>query len=251
MLFWDEEFCKQLAAGSRFVIRFDQRDTGRSTTYPLGKATYRLRDFADDALGVLDAFGVGKAHLFGFSLGGGVSQVIAEDNPDRVSSLIQMSTTPIGPYRDEPNLAPMSGELLNRFISIGNGVDFSKKTDVVPMLVNHLRLCSSPAHAFDEAAETAKAERAFDRTINIQASFVNHGPMAHTRWPRERLPEIKAPTLVIHGEDDLVIPFPHAVALKNEIPGAELLSLKGVGHELPFICWDEVIRAVLAHTGRN
>jgi pimeloyl-ACP methyl ester carboxylesterase len=251
MLFWDDEFCKQLAAGSRFIIRFDQRDTGRSTTYPLGQAPYNLRSLADDALGVLDAFTVDKAHLFGFSLGGAVGQLIAEDNPGRALSLIQMSTSPVGPYREEPDLAPMTDELLEKFHDVGRGVDFSNKEDTVRLLVNHLRLCSSPAHNFDEVAETAKATRNYDRSINIQASFVNIASEAHKRWPRERLCEITAPTLVIHGEDDLLIPLAHAVALKNEIQGAELLTLKGIGHELPAVCWDKVIPAVLVHTERH
>ena len=99
----------------------------------------------------------------------------------------------------------------------------------------------------DIAKVTAKAERIFDRTANIMAAFANHGTIAHKRWPRERLKEIKVPTLVLHGEDDGLIPHPHAVALSKEIPDAKLLVLKEVGHGVPERAWPMIVRAILEH----
>ena len=104
MLWWNEEFCLRLAHCSRFVIRYDHRDSGRSTTYKPGAATYTLSDFANDALAVLDEFSLSKAHLVGFSLGGGISQLLAVRNPDRVASLTLMSTSPVGAHPEEPDL---------------------------------------------------------------------------------------------------------------------------------------------------
>jgi pimeloyl-ACP methyl ester carboxylesterase len=248
MLFWDEEFCQQLAAGNHFVVRLDQRDTGRSTTYPPGSATYTSRDFADDVLGVMDHFKIQKAHFVTFSLGGLIAQILSEENPDRVATLTQISSSPVGPYKDEPDLAPAPKENEAKFIDIISKTDFSKRDDAVQGLVKFSVAGASPAQTIDIAKITTNAERVFDRTTNIMAAFANHGVLAHKRWPREKLKEIKVPSLIIHGEDDPLIPLPHGVALSKEIPGAELLVLKGVGHAVPENAWPIIVPAILEHT---
>jgi pimeloyl-ACP methyl ester carboxylesterase len=248
MIFWDEEFCQQLAAGNRFVVRLDQRDTGRSTTYPPGSATYTSRDFADDVLGVMDHYNIQRAHLVSFSLGGLLGQILAEENPDRVITLTQISSSPVGPYKGEPDLASMSKELEGKFMDIISKTDFSKRNEAVQGLVRFSLAEASPAQTVDIPKVTAKAERIFDRTANIMAAFANHGTIAHKRWPRERLKEIKVPTLVIHGEDDGLIPLPHGVALSKEIPGARLLVLKEVGHGVPEKAWPMIVPAIIEHT---
>ena len=135
MIFWDEEFCHQLAAGHRFVIRLDQRDTGRSTTYPPGSATYTSRDFAGDVLGVMDYYNVQRAHFVGFSLGGLIAQILAEENLDRVITLTLISSSPVGPYKGEPDLASMSKELEGTFMDIIGKTDFNKRDEAVQGLV--------------------------------------------------------------------------------------------------------------------
>src|ERR671919_1948030 len=92
MLHWEDEFCDRLADGSRFVIRYDHRDTGRSVSYPPGAPQYTGRDLAEDAIGVLDAFGVARAHVVGISMGGGLGQSLAIHHPARVASLTLSST---------------------------------------------------------------------------------------------------------------------------------------------------------------
>src|SRR3712207_4648361 len=107
MDWWDEGFCERLMAGSRFVIRYDHRDTGRSISYEPGAAPYSLRDLAEDAVGLLDAFSLVSAHLVSMSVGGWIGQLVALDHPDRVASLTLISTSPTaGP--SDPDLPAMS-----------------------------------------------------------------------------------------------------------------------------------------------
>src|SRR5688500_10114040 len=99
----EDELCRRLA-GSRFVIRYDQRDTGRSVTYPAGAPPYTMHDLAADAVGVLDAFGLARAHVVGMSMGGAVAQLVALDHADRVMSLTLIATAAAGPGPDDPDL---------------------------------------------------------------------------------------------------------------------------------------------------
>src|SRR5918993_3590679 len=110
MDWWEDGFCKLLVAGSRFVVRYDHRDTGQSVSYEPGAAPYSLRDLAEDAVGLLDAFGLESAHLVGMSMGGRIGQLATLDHPDRVASLTLISTSPTaGP--SYPDLPGMSEEL--------------------------------------------------------------------------------------------------------------------------------------------
>jgi len=246
MLWWYEEFCLRLTQGPRFVIRYDYRDSGRSTTYKPGAATYTLTDFAEDALAILDVFSLAKAHFVGFSLGGGIGLLVAVQNPDRVASLTLISTSPVGAYPGEPDLPTMSVEDTEQLGKIFPQ-NWADRDEVIHFLVGMARLCAGSAQAFDEAEIAAFAGRVFDRSINIQSSM-NHGPLAFMRWSRESLPRVEASTLVIHGTDDRMIPYAHGVALSKEIKGARLLTVEGNGHELPHGVWDVVIPAVLGHT---
>jgi len=249
MLFWEDDFCQRLVLGPRFVIRYDYRDTGRSTCYEPGTAIYSLRDFAKDALGLLDSFGLTKAHLVGFSLGGGISQLIAVEHADRVASMTLISSSPVGAYVGEPDLPSMSPEHGQK-LAASMPYDWGLKNMVTHSLVEHYRLCASPSHPFDTAEMTAQASRIFDRSTSIQ-SMMNHGPIAFNRWERERLGEVTATTLVIHGSEDVVLPYPHGVMLSKEISSGHLLTLLEVGHELPRRVWDVVLPAILMHTSSN
>lgn len=161
MLFWDEEFCSRLAAGPHFVIRYDFRGTGRSTTYKPGTAPYTLRDFADDALGVLDTFGLRKAHFVGFSLGGGVGQLIAIEGPERIAAMTVISTSPVGAYRDEPDLPSISEEHLSKFVGLVPP-NWSNREEAVSFLVQHAKPCASGSQDFDDAGEAARVSCVFD-----------------------------------------------------------------------------------------
>jgi len=247
MDWWEDEFCERLAAGSRFVIRYDHRDTGRSVSYEPGAPEYTMRDLVADAVGVLDALGVARASVVGMSMGGAIAQLVALEHSDRVASLTLVSTAPAGPGPNDPDLPAMSAETGTRFAE-ARQPDWSDRAAVIDYLVHLARVSASSASPFDEAAFRDLAGRVFDRTINIESSMTNHNAMeAGDRW-RERLGELRAPTLVVHGTDDPVVPYGNGVALAREIPGAELLALEQTGHELPRPTWDILVPAILEHT---
>jgi pimeloyl-ACP methyl ester carboxylesterase len=249
MDWWEDGFCERLMAGSRFVIRYDHRDTGRSVSYEPGAAPYSLRDLAEDALGLLDTFGLQSAHLVGMSMGGWIGQLVALEHPDRVVSLTLISTSPTADESSDPDLPEISEKLQAFFAEEASSEpDWSDRDAVIDSIVEGERPFAG-TRPFNEAAIREIAARAFDRTTNLASSITNHaGIDPGDRW-RERLGEVRAPTLVIHGSDDPMYPYANAVALAKEIPGAQLLALERVGHEVaPRALWDVVVPAILQHT---
>jgi len=249
MLSWKNEFCQRLADGSRFVIRYDNRDTGRSVNYEPGAPPYTLRDLVTDAVGLLDTFGLASAHLVGMSQGAAIGQLMALDHPDRVASLTLVSATPGGPGHENPDLPAMSEELRAFFTGEAAEPDWSDRAAVIDYMVDSERPFASRSRPFDEAAMRDLAGRVFDRTINIASSMTNPFILdAGDRW-RERLGEVGVPTVVVHGTEDPLFPYGHALALGKEIPGAHLLALEQTGHEyFPRAVWDVVVPAILQHT---
>jgi pimeloyl-ACP methyl ester carboxylesterase/SAM-dependent methyltransferase len=249
MDWWEDEFCQRLAAGGRFVIRYDNRDTGRSVTYAAGAPQYTGMDLVADAVGVLDALGIRRAHLVGISMGGALAQRVAIDHPDRVDSLALISTSRALPGDpDTPDLPPMSDELRTYFAAPPPTPDWSDRAAVVDYIVEGERTFAAPEH-FDEARTRALAERIVDRTTDMAASMTNHWILDEGERARARLGDVAAPTLVIHGTADPMFPIGHAEALAREIPRAELLPLDGVGHQMPpRAVWPTVIPALLRHT---
>ena len=249
MDWWEDEFCERLAAGSRFVIRYDHRDTGRSVSYEPGDPQYTFGDLVADAVGVLDAFGLTRAHLVGMSMGGAISQLVALDHPGRVASLTLISTSPGAPGADDPDLPAMSEQTMAEF-----GVDspdLSDRAAAIDYMVHLARVSAARTSPFDEAGFRDLAGRVFDRTANFESSMTNHNALdGGDRW-RERLGGLSVPTLVIHGTEDPVLPYGNALALAKAIPGAELLTLEHTGHELPRPVWELVVPAILEHTSRR
>src|SRR5919107_4223844 len=247
MDWWEDRFCERLMDGSRFVVRYDHRDTGRSVSYEPGAASYSLRDLVEDAVGLLDALGLESTHLVGMSMGGWIGQLVAIENPDRVASLTLISTSPTaGP--SDPDLPEMSQELRTFFAQEAPEPDWSDRVAVIDYIVEGERPFAG-SRPSNEAAIRAIAARAFDRTTNFASSITNHASIdSGDRW-RERLGEVSVPTLVIHGTEDPMYPYGNAVALAKEIPGARLLALERVGHGVPpRDLWDVVVPATLRHT---
>jgi pimeloyl-ACP methyl ester carboxylesterase len=245
---WERPFCERLAAAGRFVIRYDNRDTGGSTSYPPGEPGYTSDDLVADALGILDRLGVERAHLAGLSMGGAIAQRIAVEHPERVLSLMLMSTSPAGVDGPEHGqLPPMSDELRAVFSPDDPPEpDWSDRDAAIAFLLQG-ELPYAGSRGIDEPSLRVLLGRVNDRSISLQSGN-NHYLLQGTEMARARLAEISVPALVIHGADDPLFPPAHGEALAREIPGARLLIIDGLGHELPRWAWDEVLPALIAVT---
>jgi pimeloyl-ACP methyl ester carboxylesterase len=244
MLWWPDEFCRRLAGSGRFVIRYDNRDTGRSTGYEPGTATYTSDDMAGDAIALLDEHGVDRAHLVGMSMGGGIAQQVALDHPDRVLSLTAISTSAIGDQdRDLPGPTPEYIEHAAAF----EDLDWSDTGSLADLLVRDARALSGTRHAFDEAAAREFVKRDLERAID-PSRLVNHDQVGGAEGKARRAGDIGVPLLVIHGTADPIFPYPHGVALADAVPGATLVTIEGGGHELHEGDWDQMLEAIVSHT---
>ena len=243
MLLWEEGFSRLLADGGRFVIRYDHRDTGRSVSYPPGRPGYTGADLVADATGVLDAYGIAAAHLVGVSAGGAFAQLLALDFPDRVRSLVLISTSSALPGS---RALPPPTEAFTRFVTTVE-VDWSDAASVVGYLVGYSRVLAGGQRRFDETAARELARREVERARNFSAAQ-NHDAIGDGGRSHRPLSSITAPTLVIHGSADPMFPLEHGRALAEEISGARLLSLEGAGHGVDRADWATIVRAIVAHT---
>jgi pimeloyl-ACP methyl ester carboxylesterase len=245
MLWWEEGFCRMLADGRRFVIRYDHRDTGRSVTYEPGRPGYTGADLVADAAGVLDAYGIPAAHVVGVSAGGALAQLLALDFPDRVRSLVLISTSRALPGGRE--LPPPTAEFM-RFMTTVE-VDWSDAESVIRYLAAYTRAQAGGRRPFDEPAAQELARREVERARDFAAAQ-NHDAIPDDGRTREPLSSIAAPTLVIHGTADPMFPVEHGEALADEIPDARLVKLEDAGHGVDRADWETVAGAILEHTGR-
>jgi pimeloyl-ACP methyl ester carboxylesterase len=243
MLWWEDGFCRMLAEGGRFVIRYDHRDTGRSVTYAPGAPEYTGADLVADAVGVLDAYGIAAAHVVGVSAGGAFAQLLALAFPQRVLSLVLISTSPATP--GERGL-PAPTERFGRFLATTE-VDWSDRDSVVDYAVGYAEMLAGGERRFDEAAVRELVRRDVERANDIAASE-NHVALPEGKVPRAPLSSIAVPTLVIHGTADPMFPPVHGQALAEEIPGARLLILEGAGHGVDRADWETLARAIVEHT---
>jgi pimeloyl-ACP methyl ester carboxylesterase len=242
MLWWEEGFCRILADEGRFVIRYDHRDTGRSVNYEPGHPGYTGSDMVADAAGVLDAYAIPAAHIVGVSAGGALAQLVALDFPQRVLSMVLISTSAAVPI-SRP-LPPPSPEYM-QFVASAD-VDWSNSDSVVDYLVDYSRAVAGE-RPFDEGASREFARREVDRARNI-ASAQNHEVISDDDRSRSPLSSIAVPTLVIHGTADPMFPLAHGEALAHEISVAQLLLLEGAGHGVDRADWDAIARAIIEHT---
>jgi pimeloyl-ACP methyl ester carboxylesterase len=256
MIIWDDDFCRQLAARGFRVIRFDNRDIGKSTRFTGGgrltlfeilklrflkipvAAPYKLIDMAKDTVGLLDALGIKSAHLVGQSMGGMIAQEIAISFPQRVLSLTSIMSTTGNPKMPQPTreaaaalMAPPPAtreEFLERFAQTWK----------------ILRVGSFPE---DERLDRSRAERAFDRGLNPPGAARQLRAIFASGSRKERLRVVKAPTLVIHGTVDPLVRPDSGKDTAASIPGAKLVMIEGMGHALPIRMWPQVIDAIDKH----
>ena len=254
MLGWREEFCERLADAGRFVIRYDNRDTGKTTPQcPPGKPNYTLDDLANDAVSVLDAYQIDQAHIVGISMGGMITQLVGLNHPNRALTLTPIMSTPQAGVvtdafagKEVAELSPPHPRVLE-LVTDRDQIDWSDRDTVIKMQVESFATIKGSRYPEDPAVAEFIA-RDFDRALNY-ASSVNHTPaMAQSNAWHHRLHEISVPTLVIHGDEDPILPYDHGQALHAAISNSTLLTMEGVGHELPQGVWDTVVPAILEHT---
>jgi len=246
MLWWRDGFCRLLAGSGRYVIRYDQRDTGRSTTYEPGHPGYTGRDLLADAVALLDEYRLAAAHLVGESAGGALVQLLALDFPSRVQSLVLISTSPA---TGGDRCLPPPSVAFSQFVRSAT-VDWSDEDSTIDYVVAYARVLAGEERPFDEAEVRDLVSRDVERARDF-AAIQNHDLLEADDKPREPLSSIAAPTLVIHGTADPVFPFPHGKALASEIPRARLLALEGAGHGVQRADWETLTKAIAMHTAAS
>lgn len=259
MLFWHEDFCRMLAERGHYVVRFDNRDIGLSTKFAHAgvpnlmdvisaslqglpvRVPYTLDDMADDAAGLLDALGIPSAHVVGASMGGMIAQTLAIRHPRRVKSLVSiMSTT------GDPSLPQAKPEVLMVIMQ----PPAQDRDGAIERAVNVFRAIGSPGFPFDEEMVRDRAARSFDRCYHPEgqarqlAAIFAHGSR------RDALQRLNVPALVIHGDSDPLVPVEGGIDTAAAIPGAELIVVKGMGHDNPRPVWPGAVEAISRLTQR-
>jgi pimeloyl-ACP methyl ester carboxylesterase len=247
---WDEEFCRQLAERGFFVIRFDNRDVGLSTKMDsappvnvaaalagdASTAPYTLRDMADDTAGLLDAVGIGAAHVVGVSMGGMIAQCLAIQHPERVLSLTSIMSTTGSRTVGQPSADAMRVLLRtpprDRDEAIAGAVEVAK-------------VIGSPGFPFDEARIRERAGKAWDRGHHPPGLARQLVAILASPDRTEALRAVGVPTIVVHGEADVLVDPSGGHATAEAVPGAKLITVPGMGHDLPPGVWPLIIDAIV------
>jgi pimeloyl-ACP methyl ester carboxylesterase len=251
MIGWPDDFCAGLAERGHFVVRFDNRDIGLSTHLDSAGAAdvvavlggdassvpYGLADLADDTVGLLDALGLDGVHVVGASMGGMIAQLVAVRHPARVRSLTSiMSTT------GEPSVGGPSEAALTVLLAPPAG----DREGAVQRVIDTYRVIGSPGFEFDESSVRDRAGLSFDRAYDPAGVARQLGAILTTPDRTRDLKSVAVPTLVIHGSDDALVNVSGGRATAAAVPGAELLVVDGMGHDLPREVWREIIDRISA-----
>jgi pimeloyl-ACP methyl ester carboxylesterase len=236
---WPDEFCHALVDRGLQIIRFDNRDAGLSTHLTdapppdlpaalsgnLSSVTYTLSDMASDTVGLLDALGFKKAHLVGASMGGAIAQTMAIEHPDRVRSLTSMMST-----TGDMKVGQAAPEVLRQLFS---GPRAITRDEVVQQFLRAISFIGSPGYPSDEKEIATRAARAYDRCYDPIGSARQAIATVASGDRTKRLRSLKVPTLVIHGLADRMCDVSGGRATAEAVPGAELVLIEGMGHDLP------------------
>ncbi|WP_067857252.1 alpha/beta fold hydrolase [Nocardia shimofusensis] len=261
-ILWPEEFVDRLVAGGRRVIRYDHRDTGLSDTVDFAAEPYTWHDVKNDVYRVLDAHGLDSAHLVAHSAGGLLAQFIAVEQPQRVRSLTVIGSSPLGGGEGQVIMRALMGqpqpegslpEPTPEFVTFYRAlVATPPPTDRrarIESMIAEQRVLHGTGLSFDEHAARRLQERIHDRARDLSA-VVNHRLAAAACpdfEPVGVLHQVKAPTLVIEGSHEPAKPG-HGALIAEQIPGARLMIVAGMGHTLPPEVHEELATAVLTHT---
>jgi len=253
MIVWDTEFCQQLADQGFFVIRYDNRDVGLSTHFDdapvpdiaaamvgdTSSASYTLSDMASDAAGLLDALGIGAAHIVGASMGGMIAQTFAIEHPDKTLSLCSiMSTT------GDTAVGQPTPEALAMLTAPAPRT----AEEAADRAVDAAKVIGGKRYALDEQRTRARAVEGWNRNHD-EVGFARQLVAIMASGDRTpRLHDVTAPTVVIHGMDDPLVTPSGGEATAQAVPGAELVNVEGMGHDLPVQVWPQIIAVIVDNT---
>lgn len=254
MLAWHDDLCADLVGRGFFVVRYDNRDIGLSThltdapppdvlaafSGDFSSASYRLEDMADDAVGLLDALGIGTAHVVGVSMGGMIAQTLAIRHRQRLRSLTSIMSTPA------PSIGAATGEALAVLLA----APATSRQEAIERAIQTYAVIGSPGYPMDEPWLRQIAGQAYDRgydPLGVGRQLV----AIHASGDRsEALRRVRIPTLVVHGENDVLVQVAGGQATAAAIPDAELMVLPGMGHNLPRELWPTILGAIQALADR-
>jgi pimeloyl-ACP methyl ester carboxylesterase len=255
MLGWREDFCAELAARGFHVVRYDNRDVGRSTRFSRHRpptaaqivrrdaraAAYTLDDMADDGVGLLDCLGVDRAHVVGASMGGMIAQTIAIRHPSRVLSLVSIMSNTGARWTGQPSVR-LYGTLLK-------GAPRDRAGYVAHQMEVFAKI-GSPGFPRDDDDLRRTFERAYERGHDPAGAGRQLAAILAATDRTEQLGAIRVPTLVIHGTKDRLVNPSGGRATAKAIPGARLLTIEGMGHDLPRGAWPRIIDAIAENAAR-
>lgn len=259
LIHWEEDFCRQLADKGLFIIRYDNRDAGLSTKFEAAglpdmaellsarlqgrsiETPYTLEDMAADAAGLLDALNIKKAHICGSSMGGMIAQTLAIRHPARLLSLISIYST-----TGDPDLPPLQPAALEALMTPPP----ADRQGYIEFNVKTMQAIAGSGFPYDAQFIRDISARAYDRAFYPPGVGRQMMAVMTQENRKPALASVTVPTLVIHGTADPLVPAAHGRDTANAIPGAQLLLVDGLGHELPRIKepWPQIIDAIAAHT---
>ncbi len=252
---WPDAMCRSLADHGLFVVRLDNRDVGLSSksdgTPPdvmaivgaslgggaLPETPYKLSDMAADAVAVLDALGIGRAHIVGASMGGMIVQTMAINHPTRVRTLTSIMSTTGAPDVGQATPAAMGALLTAPPTTRDEAIEAGAKT---------WKIISGPL--FDESEARKRTAESFDRCFNPAGAAFQLAAILTSGDRTAALAEVSVPTLVIHGRADPLVTLSGGQATAKAIPGARLLVLDDMGHDLPTALLPEIVDAIVGLT---
>jgi pimeloyl-ACP methyl ester carboxylesterase len=230
---WPDGLCEELVQRGLRVIRYDNRDVGESTHLP--GAVYTLNDMAADAVGLTRALGIDSAHMIGMSLGGMIVQLAAIEHPERVRSLTSISSTTSDPQVGQPSEEALAALLAPPPMT---------RAHVGEAAVRLADVIGSPGFERDDAWLRWSAEHAYDRGFDPLGTRRQLNAAVHAADRTERLRRVRATALIVHGSADPIVALSGGQATADAIPGAELLVVDDMGHDLPRGIWPRLPNAI-------
>ena len=240
MISWHEEFCEMLAGGGFHIIRFDNRDVGLSTKFDEAPP-YTLDDMAADAIGLLDHLGIAFAHVAGMSMGGMIAQLMAINHPDRVLSLASIMS-----HMGDSDAAAPTAEAMATFVQ----PPATTRQEAIERGVADRRVITGPGFDFDERDAREVAARSYDRCYCPEGRVRQGLAIRSAPSRRAALERLTIPVAVIHGSADPLIPVENGRRTAAAVPGAELVIIDGMGHDLPRGAWERIVDAITANARR-